>query len=205
MSLLTPLTVQINPPTLVPSVVSPPEPTTPDYVALIESGTITNQAEYVITDLLSDYIKYVLYFSATFTVGSASTDFVACTSTDNGSTFTTSADSYGYRVQRSSGSSSSNTTHWTGTWTRAELSSGISNISGNFMAGSIEIYDPMDSGVRTTILTHSGGNINADGNTADQAFLDVTGQREVAEGNDAVRIFVNSGNYTMKYALYGYK
>lgn len=204
MSLLVKITIEINPPTLVPSVVSPPVPVATADIVLIESGTVTNQAELILNDLSGDYVKYVLYFSGAAAVDSSQTSLVARTSTNNGSSFNSSADTYIYRIQRSSGNNGEGV-HYTATSTSAELINGLSNTADNFLAGFIEIFDPVDGGSKTTFLTSSGGRINADGNSANMNVQETMGQREAAEANDAIRIFAASGNFSMRYSLYGYK
>lgn len=205
MSLLTKITVQVNPPVLVPSVVSPPPPVAPaGDIVLIDSDTLTNVTELVLTGLSTDYLKYVLYFNGAAAVGSTGTSLVAQVSTNNGSSFNSSTDAYIYRLQRSSGSNGV-AQNFTGTSTSAYLIDGLCNTSGDFVSGFIEIFDPADSGSRTTFLTSSGGRVNADSNDANMNVQEVMGQREAAESNNAVRIFAVNGNFSMKYSLYGYK
>lgn len=170
----------------------------------IDGATLTNVSELVITDLSANYIKYVIEFNGLKSNTLAATNLVCRLSADNGSTWIQTDTSYGNLVQKAGGAGGTIARN-IGSWNWSYLVQSISNTAGNFCSGSIEIFDPMDSGSQTKILCRSGGRIGTLGVGVQGAEVRRTG----AEANNAIRIFSDSdslepGNFSMRYVLYGY-
>lgn len=172
-------------------------------IARIGGGSISAGTELIITDLSLACIKYDIIFSGLRSDNQTQVDLVLTTSTDNGSTFTTSSGAYVWQLQLVS-SAGSPANVFTNSDTSASLVRAIGSAANNYQAGVIEIYNPMDTNSRTTMLTRSGGRINADGITTNANTESIMSQRNNTEANNAVRIAISAGTFTMKYTIYGY-
>jgi hypothetical protein len=158
--------------------------------ALVKLSTTTVSsavANLNFTDLSSVYKFYILqYWGLT---SSTNTTILLRTSTDNGSSFTSSAASYqGATVN--TGATSSATSITIGV---------IRSTANTGSSGQIIIYNPMDSTYRTSItsINHSSAAGYGDCRSSD---------RTAAEANNAVQLLLSSGNYTAgTIIVYGVK
>lgn len=159
----------------------------------ISSGTVSAAASLDIADLTTDFRAYALVFDD-LTPATDSVSFSLRTSTDNGSTFTSTAASYGHSRCDTAGlvTGVSDTT--------IELLTGGGNLTGEIIGGLVYILNPMDSGGRTRVLS----NINYVDATSTNRHVSGGGNRAAAEANDAIRFFFSAGNIaTMNYSFYG--
>jgi len=175
----------------------------------IGGAILTNVSELVLTNLSADYIKYKLIFSGLVAVSDTQTNLVIRTSTNNGTSFTSSSNAYAIRLQRSSGTDS-RTINYVVFSTMAQAVNAVSNTSGNFISGTIEIFEPVNANVSTIFLTRSNGRVNADSDASNPQVQDVWARREAQESNNAIGIFAISdaavaSNFSMQYVLYGYE
>ena len=158
----------------------------------ISTGTVA-AASLDITDLTTDYRAYALVFDD-LTPVTDSVSFSLRTSTDNGSTFTSTAASYGHSRCDTAGLVTGVSD------TALQLLAGAGNVTGEIAGGIVYILNPMDSGGRTRVLS----NINYVDATSTNRHVSGGGNRAAAEANDAIRFFFSTGNIaSMNYSFYG--
>lgn len=175
----------------------------------LSDGELTAATELVLANLSTDYFKYEVVATRLRAVSQAQTNLVFRTSTDNGVTYMAGSYTYSYFIQRSSGPGNGSTAGYDGGSTRGFLLNGFSNVTNDWSAANIEIFNPMNASGYTTVITRSGGKLNADSRTDNPNVQMCVVQRLAVEANNAIRIFVDSdggvpGDFSMRYAVYGY-
>lgn len=170
-------------------------------VEVIEQGTVSAAAELDLINLSTDYQMYELVFNDL----SPATDNVAGsfrTSTDNGSTFESGADTYAYAIH---GVRATDTDERFATNSATGIRVGVSNFgngANEVASGVIRIHNPAAAGTYTQITYEitffSSGSV--------YTVCQGGGIRKAAQANDAIRLLFASGNIaTMNYTLYGYR
>lgn len=201
MSLLVKITVQINPPVLVPSVVSPPPPPAEVSAMIkISTGSLSNEPSLILPDLSTTYRKYLLVFDNLL----AATDnvlFVMQTSTNNGTSFATSGYS-GFQLQAQKPGGGQPDMFWLTNEAHIRVCGEMTNTAGKEFCGTLDIYNPAFAGAKTQITMDTSGLSFGDSPALSHQFNNY--HRTTAEANNAIKFFCTSGNIaTMNYTFYG--
>lgn len=173
-----------------------PTMTNTDWIN-IQTQQLNSVATVDFINLSSDFIayKFALDIFAPVTDG---VNALMLLSTDNGSTFITSASAYTYRVSTlAAGLTNSNSATATEMW----LAANVGNVSTvEFTNGEIILFNPMDSGTYTSYV-YNGLAVNSTGVFNNNQ---ATGYRNNAEANNAVRFLFSSGNVaSANITMYG--
>lgn len=174
-----------------------------ESVIKVSGGILTNASQLILNNLSASVFKYEIVFSGLSAVTGSQTDLVFQTSINNGASFAGGSAEYANRLIFAMYPSGDNT-YYTSYDTEAHLINALSNTTGDFVSGTIEIFNPMNALLNTNALTRCGGRINANSNTTNPAFEDMWNRREVLEANNAIKIYVTSGNFNMQYTVYAY-
>lgn len=176
---------------------------TPTDAVLIASGTATNVASLVFTDLVSTYGRYQLVIhDVSPSVDGANLNMQV--STDNGSTFVTTA-TYNWalmfaRIRSTGGSANGNEGVWQDTSMR--IMSNMGTAAGEDGAAIIDLYDPTNANHYTRISTRATI-LSALPETRTSS---AAGEYSATTAVDAFRILMSTGNIaTVDYSLYGYR
>lgn len=170
------------------------------YVKLSSQTVVGLQSFVDFNNLSTSYTKYILEITE-FSAGSLSAILAMQVSTDNGSTFVSSAGAYSYNGMFCSNvdGSQSNSFSGGGGSTFMAISQGLSTTSlGHSFA--IEIYQAMNSSYVTEII--SRGNQQTSANL--EGIISSGGRRVSAEANNAIRLLMSSGQIAGGiFTLYG--
>ena len=176
---------------------------TPPDAVLIASGSATNVASLVFTDLVNTYGRYQLVIhDVTPATDGASLNMQV--STDNGSTFVTTA-TYNWalmfaRIRSTGGAANGNEGVWQDTSMR--IMSNMGTAVGEDGAAIIDIYDPTNTNHYTRISTRATI-LSAQPETRTSS---VAGEYSATTAVDAFRILMSTGNIaSVDYSLYGYR
>lgn len=165
---------------------------------LLSSQTITNATQVVFNNLSSTYFAYLIVIKQM--VPSAATDTLEMlTSTDNGSSYQTSAGTYQWQNTRNATSNASQSD------TSMRLGGSGTNIGGNALEGCrgmIWLIDPTDSNTRTAyradLTEHGSGATHAIASTM------ASGGRLANDATTAVKLYFPGGNITTgTFKMYG--
>ncbi len=168
---------------------------------IINSGTVSNAATLDITDLLAIYRSYLFVFDNLLPVTDAA-EMRIRTDTNNGASFDAGAADYAWSLQAND---SANNHAGNNDISDSEIAiyGAASNAAGEAASGQVWIHNPMDSGVRTIIISNAAF-INDAGTILANNLA--AGMRLVAQANNAIRFLFSSGNIsTMNWTLYGMK
>ena len=175
----------------------------PNVFVKIASGSLSNAANLIISNLSTDYISYTLVFSNLSS--NTPSNLYAQTSTDNGTSFTAVASSY---RRLSAGAGGGQTLFATALTTedRIYLSTALSLNAGQEACGRITIVNAMNPAAYTRVAIESCEyNYITSSNIVRYTHL-ARGYRTNNEANNAIRFMLGSGTIkTMDYALYGLK
>lgn len=164
---------------------------------LITSTTASAASAVNFTDLSSSYHAYMVVFSEV--VASADGKNLAMrVSTDNGSTFLSTATYYGAHTGRNSGSGAL-ATSWTGD-TQHILGGTLGNDTGENANGAIILYDPSD----TTMPNHFSLEMSYIDNAGLYSYISGGGGQSGTSAVDAIQIKMYDGTtFSGEFRLYG--
>jgi hypothetical protein len=165
---------------------------------LLSAQTASSSASISFTSVLTDtYDVYCMMFDGV-TVATDAVEMRLLFSTDDGSSYRTSAYSYVYKTFNAGASGDGNSESTSAAYLR--LADGLDNSSSDPFSGQVLIFSPTNSAVFTNVTNHTGGSENA--NTMGARVGG--GNIQVAEDNDAVQVLASSGNLeTGTIRLYG--
>ena len=155
---------------------------------LLSAQTASSSASISFTSVLTDtYDVYCMTFDGV-TQATDAVEINLLFSTDNGSSYRTSAYSYVYKSFNAGASGDGNSESTSAAVLR--LADGLDNSSSDPFSGQVFIFSPTNSAVFTNVTNHTGGSANANTMTSRVGG----GTIQVAEDNDAVQVLASSGN-----------
>lgn len=166
-------------------------------MVLLASATASNSATVVLTGM-TGYSNYLIFFS-NFTPATNATNLLVQFSTDNGSTFVSSAGAYRYQNFAQVNTS---LTGVSATSTSVQLSNSHNNTAGVAAGGFIQILNPV-GGFFTTLLYQSA---YVDSSSVYRAYTTGARCEGTSSAINAIGFFMSSGNIsTGNWQLYGVK
>ena len=170
-------------------------------VVRLLAGTVSGATPLNFTDLPTGYFRWDLVFE-NLAPANDTVELRLRTSTDNGSTFDSSAGNYSWGAFHQDGSNT-----WAGADSQADTAiqigtaSQFGSASDEEMSGMISIYNPAAANF-TRVTWEISGNTSS----PEHRYVAGGGQRESAADVDAFQLQFSAGNIaTMSYVLYGWK
>lgn len=166
----------------------------------ISTGTASSSASIAFTGLTTTYNHYVVVIS-NLRPATDGARLIVRTSTDNGSTYTSSANTY-TSVFDSSGAATTALDNQTGVYCLVDMD----NTAGATGSMSVVIHQPANASVKTNIAGYAASLIDTTTPTMVQSGSAgiMSGRRATAEANDAIQFIFSSGNIASgTFILYG--